>query len=111
VHQHVGAGDQPAQRLGALGGLQVEHDRALVAVQRQVDRAHAGVLRDAVGAHQVALGPFDLDHVGAKVGQHLRGQRPEHDRGEVEHADAVQRAGRRGAGVLFVHRAHSFNGA
>ncbi|MCY1225703.1 hypothetical protein D9M72_379070 [compost metagenome] len=103
MHQHVGAGDQRAQRFGALRGLQVEHDRALVAVQRQVDRAHAGVLRHAVGAHQVAFRPFDLDHVGAKIGQHLRGQRTEHDRGEIQHADAVERAGGRGMGVLSRH--------
>ncbi|MCY1363726.1 hypothetical protein D9M69_505020 [compost metagenome] len=43
VHDHVRTRDQRAQRVGIVFPLEVEHHRSLVAVQRQVDRAHARV--------------------------------------------------------------------
>ena len=37
--------------------------------------------------------PLDLDHVGAEIGQHLHAGRPRQHAGQVEHAQALQRAG------------------
>ena len=100
VHQHVGALYQLLHGLAAGIGLQVYRDRALVAVDRQEDRSHAGVQRHAVRSHQVAFQALDFDHVGAVVAQDLGRQRPQHHRGQVDHPDAGQRAGGRWGGRL-----------
>ena len=44
-------------------------------------------------ARGVALDRFDLDDVGAHVAQRLRRERAEHDGGDVDDADAGERAG------------------
>src|SRR3546814_5316302 len=72
--------------LAAGFGLQVQHDRALVAVQVQVQVAHAGVAHGPHRAHVVAGGGFDLDHVGPQVAQYLRGIGPHDDRAQVQDA-------------------------
>src|SRR5437870_419574 len=72
--------------------LEIEHDRALVAVGVEKDVPHAGMAERPGVAHHVAAGRLDLDHVGAEVGEDLRRVRAHHHRGEVEHAHAVQRA-------------------
>ena len=93
VHQHVDTGDQPEHGVAAGRALQVDRDRALVAVDREVDRTHAAVPRHAVGTYQVALQAFDLDHVGTVVAEDLGGQRAQHHRGEVQYANPGQGAG------------------
>ena len=72
LDQHVGVDDQTgAARRGRSVGLQVERDRPLVAVDQLPPQALA-VAR--VAPRQVAqavatVGPLDLDHVGAEVGE------------------------------------------
>src|SRR5688572_2330522 len=66
LQQHVGALDQLLQHLDALRLLEVQGDRALVAVRVLVIRAVLPA-EGVVPAH--ALGHLDLDHVGAPVGE------------------------------------------
>src|SRR6516225_3599847 len=92
LHQHVAVLDQPIKDFLALGMLGVDGDRALVAVE------HGEI--EAVGAFDVAqlaagdvthAGPFDLDHVGAHIGEQLRAGRARLHVGEIENAHAVER--------------------
>ena len=56
--------------------------------------AHAGRLAGLADmAHRVAFRRFDLDHVGALVGQQHGAVGPEDDVGEVDDPDAFERAG------------------
>src|SRR6218665_960761 len=102
VHEHVRLRDQVPQRCDAFLILEVEHDRALVPVQRQVDGAHSDVLRHTVGTHHVAFWAFDLDHVGAQVREYLGRKGPENDRSQVQYANAIERATAWGALALPV---------
>src|SRR3546814_7930339 len=73
---------------------QVEDDAALAAV---VELEHGVVVDGAAeerpeGACRVAGGRFDLDDVGAPVGQQARRSRPGHPHAELHHPDALQRA-------------------
>ena len=106
VHQHVDASQQALDRVQPGRCFEIDRQRAFVAVERQENRTHATVARDAVGAHQVAFQAFDLDHIGAKVAEDLRGQGPQHHRGQVEHAHAVQGAGLRWRMVWAVRGSH-----
>ncbi|MNN48893.1 hypothetical protein D3C81_1633930 [compost metagenome] len=93
VGEHVGVLDQPQQRLPSLGRFQVQHDAALVAVQPEEERAHPVIAARADGAGAVAAGGFYLDHVGAKVAEHLRGRRAHEYGGDVHHLHTSQRTG------------------
>src|SRR6185437_10833050 len=73
-----------------LGFLEVEHDRAFAGVELAEHRALAIALHRAA-AHQVALGRFDLDHVGAHVGQQAATMRPGDGGREVEDFDVGER--------------------
>ena len=67
----VGLGDQLLGRLQTRRGLQVEDDGPLVAVDRQEVGAQAVEVVAGPGADVVAeAGRFDLDDVGAHVGEH-----------------------------------------
>ena len=107
LHDHVGLRRQLRHDRDALGLLQVERDRPLAAVAREVQRAHA-VDRHADPSTEVAdAGPFDLHHVGALVGDERgrvgTGQR---DR-EVEDADAAEWPGAFGHGISRGRRRHA----
>ena len=106
VHEHIRRCGQPHQHVAGGGLLQVQHDAALVAVGVQIHCAHAGMAGRGGGAHHVALWRFDLDHVRPHVAQHLRGIGAEHDRGEIENAEAGEGAGcglvGHGVSVCFV---------
>jgi hypothetical protein len=93
VHHHVGAADQVHQRRPIIRLAQVEHHRALVAVERAIDRAdQPGRIVGNCGARQVTgRRALDLDHVGAVVAEHLRRDRPHHHLGEVDDPDAGKR--------------------
>ena len=95
LEQHVGAGDEPGQRLAALVGLQVEGHRLLVAVARQEVRRD----RLVVGAHEgrspatrlvAAPGGLDLDDAGAHVGEHHPAVGPGEGPGQVDDDDVVE---------------------
>jgi hypothetical protein len=74
--------------------LEVEHDRALVAVLRvEVERGLAvGAERRAPDAGIVAaVGLLDLDHVGAHVGQDHPGQRTGQRLAHFDDANSLER--------------------
>ncbi len=73
-----------------LGLLEIEHDRALPGIELAEHRAGAVALHRPA-AHQVALGRFDLDDLGAHVGHQAAAMRAGNGGREVEHANAVQR--------------------
>ena len=75
VGQHVGARNEPPQRVGGRGLFEIEHQRALAAVEPHEQRRHVGRARRAGVTRRIALGRLDLDDVGAHVAEHLRRQR------------------------------------
>src|SRR5215207_3168604 len=95
LDQGVGGLDQLEQRLSAALLLQVDPDRALVAVERQVERRagpERGVLLGSVvrrrPADVVALaGVLDLDHVGAEIGEQQGAEPAGQKAGEIEDLD------------------------
>ena len=103
LDQHVGARAELARQLAVARVAEVERDRALVAVEPEVVGASR---RRATAAPRGACrrppsGPLDLDHVGAEVAQHHRGERAREHAREVGDEEAVERAGDGG------HRARS----
>ena len=76
-----------------VGVLEVERDRALVAVDAEVVGRDAVAHRRHPGAGVVAGRALDLDHLGAEVGEQHRGVGPGEDPGEV--GDQQPAAGRR----------------
>jgi len=72
--------------------LNVEHHAALVAIDLQVDRTHAGTAHRAAGAHDVARRRLDLDHVRAVVAEDLGRERPHQHGRHVDDAHALERA-------------------
>jgi hypothetical protein len=85
------------QHVASLRLLEIEPDRALVAVQREKERG----LRALVGALVkgwrppdvvAAAGVLDLEHVGAVVGEQQRAEAPGQQAAEIENADAVERS-------------------
>jgi hypothetical protein len=94
LQEHVRPGGQSLQHLDSAFVLQVEGDRALVAVVVQEERGEAAS-RVRRGAGQIAAGPgiLDLDDVRALIAENLRGERPGDHRREVENAEAAERSG------------------
>src|SRR5262249_44222634 len=86
VDHHVAAARQLAHQLDSARIAQIDRDTALAAVQ--VAEQPAASLR-GVGR----IGPFDLDDVGAVIGEHARRHRPGDDPGKVEHADPFENSG------------------
>ena len=86
ARHHVRGGRQPPRDRVALGVLQIEGDRALVAVVRQQEAAHPRLA--AAGAARARL---DLDHLGAHVGEQLGRVRTLLRDREVEDADPFER--------------------
>ncbi len=85
LEQHVGLLRELLQHRDALGLLQVQRDRALVAVRVLVVGAFLAAQR-VVAAH--VLGHLHLDHVGAPVGELARGGGARAHLRHVDHAEA-----------------------
>ena len=69
LHEHVGRVDDAQQQLTPEIGFQVEGDAALVAVDG-VEKRALPIDHRWSRAHVIAAaGLFDLDHIGAHVGQ------------------------------------------
>src|SRR5581483_4150810 len=111
-------GDEPQQRLAPALVLEVQPDRALVAVQRQEE----GRLRALVRAVVVGRRPadvvahariLDLQHIGAEIGQQQRAEAAGKQPREVQHPDPLQRQRHAGlptaglAGTFSIARASS----
>src|SRR5215510_4930308 len=106
----------PHQRL-ASRLADIDGDRPLAAVDRQIGRGLAGLaslrilVRDAQPAHVVAMdGMLDLDHVGAEIGQHLAGPGAGEHAAEIEHADMRQATGHGKCLQSHASAAASWNG-
>jgi hypothetical protein len=96
LEQYVGPARQAQQHLAALGGLEVDPDRALPAVEREEQRRSRraiGALVDRWRPADVVTHPrvLDLEHVGAEVAQQQRAEAARQQPREVEDADAVER--------------------
>ena len=91
--EHVGAGEEAEHGLAALVGGEVGGDAALVRVEVEEDaaalRVRLAALERARAAGAVALGRFDLDDVGAEVGEELAAVRAGHPFGEFDDAKIV----------------------
>ena len=83
LHQHVGPLHHLQQDLLALGRGDVQRDHALVAT---VDRPCVAVHAVHVGRHRA----FQLDDVGALLGEQLADERRRDDRAGVEHLQVLQ---------------------
>ena len=94
VQAHVGRLHQRQERGLALGRLEVERGRALVAVEIIIARARARHAPRLVAAVRV----LHLDHVGAEIGQDQRRRRPGDDVAELQHLEAGE-----GEGGAFGH--------
>ncbi|CPM74670.1 Uncharacterised protein [Bordetella pertussis] len=93
LHQHVGVGQQAAQQLLAGKLRQVQRHATLVAVDAdEVGGGLAGERRPPA-ARLVAAGRFDLQHVGAVVGEDLGAVRAAQHARQVDDAAALQGAG------------------
>jgi hypothetical protein len=82
---------KPAHHRDIVRLLQVEHDRALAAVQRHMGRAHrAGFGMPPHITRNVTNWRFHLDDVRPHIGQHLRGIGPKDDTGQVDDTDTFK---------------------
>ncbi len=91
--------DQRAHERDSLGAREVRDDAALARVQPEKRRARLGIgnvaAEGSLVARRVAARGLDLRHERPVVGEQLRRVRAGDPRGEVEHAQAFERAGRR----------------
>ena len=71
LDQDVGGRGQPADRLLAVLGLEVEHD-ALLADIELAEHGAAALAQRRPGPHRLAAVGLDLDDLGAHVGEHAR---------------------------------------
>ena len=93
LDEHVRALHQIAEDVGALRGLEIERQIALVAIDDQVRRRLPALVRRP-GARLVArAGVFHLDDVGPHVGQEHAAEGPRQDTREIDDADTVEREG------------------
>ena len=75
LQEHIGLRGEAADNVDAVRGVEIHRDRALSSIAHEVQRAHA-VDGDADPPTDVAdPGAFDLDHVGALIGEQRRGVR------------------------------------
>ena len=90
---HVGLLDQSLEQFQAFGGLQVEGNALLVAVQVLEIGTQAWATERVIAFH--GLGKLDLDGVGAPVGQLPHTGRPGPHPGEVQYGES-----RKGQGAI-----------
>ena len=100
LHQHIRARRKRAGDFQIIRRLQVQHDRSLASVDVLKERAFAVAERPNM-AVLVAARRLDLDHVGAEIGHQGRRVGAGEDTCEIEHHDALERAG------SVRHRRHS----
>jgi hypothetical protein len=90
LEQYVRGARELEQDLDRLRSLEIEHEAALVAVER--DEAHALAIADRRrGAAHVALRRLDLDHLGAHVGEQCAGERAGDEIRQLDDLKSCQR--------------------
>ena len=92
VDDDVGAFDQPADDSTSRFRAEVQRDATLVAVEAAEYRVErTGRVVDRRARQIPGADALDLDHVSAPVAEHLGAARSEHDLGEVDDLDALER--------------------
>src|SRR5215470_10173821 len=91
LDEDVGGPDQLQQPLDVAGPLEIEGDAALVGVDGEEAWRHALPERRAPAPRIIALGPLDLDHVRAHVGEDLRGDGSGQILRDLDDGDALER--------------------
>jgi hypothetical protein len=77
--------DQLAHDLKTFRRLEIDRQGALVAIARKKGCGHA-VASESGAPHKIAGRRLHLDHLGALVGEHHRGDRAGHHRGQIENS-------------------------
>ena len=88
LHEDIAAGSQPEHDLAPRGFGDVDRDGALAAIERNEKRAPGAAMGTHAAGVVAAVDPFDLDNVGAQIGQDHGGGWAGHDVAEVQHANA-----------------------
>jgi len=89
VNENVGRFEETTYGSAPRFGFHVPAHRALAAIEPQVHRAHEGCLRGHANVpRSVTVSRFDLDHVGAEIGEDLSAVRSEYHRGHIRDANA-----------------------
>src|SRR6478735_1172712 len=92
LNQHVANLHQPLEYLQALLVFGIDGDRALVAVQhREVETVRTRNIAELSTGDVTDARPFDLDYVGAHIGEQLRAGWPRLDMGKIENAHSIKR--------------------
>src|SRR5581483_10054266 len=89
MDEDVGGLDELFQDRAPVGRFQVDGNGALVAIAGEEGGVHS-CAASREPPHKIAVGAFDLDDVGALVGEHHRRHRPGHHRAEVENSHACE---------------------
>ena len=97
LNHNIGAGHKPLQDLSPGFGLQIERDRALVRSLGQKAGPHARAVQRPIAAGAAGLVGvvriLDFDHIGAKDGELIGGERSGQHMGDVDDANALERSG------------------
>ena len=91
LHQDIRADRQGARGLEIVGVVQVQHDAALVAVDRQVVGALAAGKRRRPRSGVVAFAALHLDHLCTEVAEDHRAERAGQEAREVGHDQPAER--------------------
>src|SRR5450756_773542 len=91
VDHDIGYFYQLVEQLAPGRILEVEYDALFVAVERQKQAAPPFVGSNRRISAEIALGGLHLDHLGAKVGQHLAAVGAGDDLAELQYPDALKR--------------------
>ena len=93
VDEDVGPTGQALERRQAPGAFQVDRHRLLAAVEDlEVQRVAVPEGRAHLARIVAALDAFELDHLGAQVGQDGAGKRPGQHLAQLQHPHALQGA-------------------
>src|SRR5215510_13611284 len=94
LDEHVGLRSEPLEDVDAARALEVERDRALVAMQ---------VLKvEPVAGEVILVLVLDLDHVGAHLGELANSRRPGARSGEIDDGVRLERQAHISASVSLV---------
>src|SRR5690348_2548669 len=98
VDEKVGLRQQAVEQSAALGARQVQRDPAFVVVQVEKKtaffRIELIVWERTTRAGEVAVRRFDLDHVRAEIGHHLRRKSSRYAFTIFDYLEAAQNAAR-----------------
>ncbi|MCY1413738.1 hypothetical protein D9M71_291750 [compost metagenome] len=109
LDQDVGLGQQALEYFAALGVLEVEGERLLVAGLHEPPQRGALVQLAPLAQRVAAIGRFDLDHFGAEFGTDTRGERPGDQGTEFDNFKAGEGfAGRRHGVSVAVGQSRGF---